>query len=60
MKHGEEFLEWFDEMIYEEMLAECDKTIKTYQEYDNERGMTLDASKYGMHNSYEASLPFKK
>lgn len=65
MKHGEEFLNWFDETIYgealkPEILPERDKTIKTYQEYDNERGMTLDASKYGVYNSYEASLLFER
>lgn len=65
MKHGEEFLKWFDETIYEEalkpeILPERDKTIKTYREYNDERGMMLDASKYGVHNSYEASLLFEK
>lgn len=65
MKHGEEFLKWFDETIYEEalkpeILPEIDKSVKTYFEYDNERGMTLDASKYGVHNSYEASLLFER
>lgn len=65
MKHGYEFLKWFDETIYEEalkpeILPERDKTAKTYQEYDNERGMTLDASKYGVYNSYDASLLFEK
>lgn len=65
MKHGEEFLKWFDENIYEEALTPIipvkrDKSVKLYQEYDNENGMTLDASKYGVHNSYEASLLFEK
>lgn len=65
MKHGREFLKWFDETIYEEalkpeILPERDKTIKTYREYNDERGMTLDASKYGVYNSYEASLLFEK
>lgn len=65
MKHGEEFLKWFDETIYEKALMpeiplKIDKAAKTYQEYDNERGMTLDASKYGVYNSYDASLLFEK
>lgn len=65
MKHGEEFLKWFDETIYKEalkpeILPEVDKTVKTYSEYDDERGMTLDASKYGVYNSYEASLLFER
>lgn len=65
IKHGEEFLKWFDENIYAEalkpeILPERDKTSKTYQEYDDERGIMIDASKYGVHNSYEASLLFEK
>lgn len=65
MKHGEEFLKWFDETIYEEalkpeILPERDKMAKTYREYDNERGITLDASKHGVHNSYDASLLFER
>ena len=65
MKHGEEFLKWFDENIYAEALTpvvfiEPDKNKKTYQEFDNESGMNVDASRYGVHNSYEASLLFEK
>lgn len=65
MKHGEEFLKWFDETIFEDALEpaiirELDITTKTYREYNNESGMTLDASKYGVQNSYEASLLFER
>ena len=65
MKHGEEFLKWFDANIYEDALEpvifeEKDKTIKTYEEYDNENGIMLDASKYGVKNIYEASLLFER
>lgn len=65
MKHGEQFLKWFDETIYgealkPELLMKQDKTAKTYREHNNETGMTLDASKYGVHNVYEASLLFEK
>lgn len=65
MKHGDEFLKWFDENIYAEALipvvfVEQDKNKKTYRESDNESGITVDASRYGVHNSYEASLLFEK
>ncbi len=63
-KHGEEFLKWFDEAIYEPALEpvlidenKLKKTTgnKTYTEGRMEGGgCTLDASKYGVSNIYEA------
>lgn len=65
MKHGEAFLKWFDETIYREALEPVifekrDNMAKMYQEYDDERGIMLDASKQGVYNVYEASLLFEK
>ena len=65
MKHGEEFLRWFDRNIYADALepvifVESDKSIKTYQEFDNDSGICVDASRYGVYNSYEASLLFER
>lgn len=65
MKHGEEFLKWFDKNIYADALepvifVEQDKNVKAYEEYDNESGIVADASRYGVQNSYDASLLFEK
>ncbi len=65
MKHGEEFLKWFDETIYKEavvpvVFGEKNRTGgKTYQEKEGE-SIILDASKRDVHNVYEASLLFEK
>ncbi|WP_271811987.1 glycosyltransferase family 2 protein [Clostridium beijerinckii] len=69
-KHGDEFLKWFDENIYEKAIIprEIDDKIneeilkrKTYVEGPIETGgQILDASRYGVTNVYEASLLFEK
>ncbi|WP_026888272.1 glycosyltransferase family 2 protein [Clostridium beijerinckii] len=69
-KHGDEFLKWFDESIYEKAIIPRkidDKRIeellkrKTYKEGITESGgEILDASKYGVTNVYEASLLFEE
>lgn len=69
-KHGEEFLKWFDENIYEKAVIprEIDNKkmeeflkMKKYKEGTTKAGeVTLDASKYGVTNVYEASLLFEK
>lgn len=69
MKHGDEFLKWFDETIYNKALIprqvdtlrlEELKKKKTYQEGKDENGsIILDASKYGVSNVYEAALLFE-
>ena len=68
--HGEEFLKWFDETIYQKAFIprEIDedklagiRQKKCYKEgTDSYGGQTLDASKYGVYNVYEASLLFEK
>lgn len=68
MKHGEAFLKWFDENIYEEALTPVlyeeeenpEKLKKTYQEINDGSQIVLDASKYDVHNIYEASLLFER
>lgn len=69
-KHGKEFLKWFDENIYnvimnpiliDENKVEEQFKRKKYKEGKNEfGGITLDASKYGVTNVYEAVKLFKK
>ena len=68
--HGDEFLKWFDETIYQKAFIprEIDedklagiRQKKCYKEgTDSYGGQTLDASKYGVYNVYEASLLFEK
>ena len=68
MQHGDEFLKWFDENIYEpglepryidEDAIEKQKQQNSYVEnYTPENGGTLDASKYGVTNIYEAVTLF--
>lgn len=64
-KHGEEFLKWFDETIYQEALRpvvfpEEETGRKMYQEEDTGEYRVVDASKYGVRNSYDASLLFER
>lgn len=64
MKHGDEFLEWFDETIYKDAMipvifVENTNTDRTYQEKEGDI-IVLDASKRDVHNVYEASLLFEK
>lgn len=64
-KHGDDFLKWFDETIYQKAMepvifSEEEFSEKTYQEVDNDEYRMLDASKYGVQNSYDASLLFEK
>ncbi|MBN7573056.1 hypothetical protein C1H57_00375 [Clostridium sp. 2-1] len=69
-KHGDEFLKWFDENIYEKAIMprkiddeKKDEVVKrkSYKEGPMENGgEVLDASKYGVTNVYEASLLFEK
>lgn len=64
MKHGEEFLKWFDENIYADALVpvvfnETDNNAKTYKEEEGDK-IVLDASRYGVHNIYEASQLFER
>lgn len=69
-KQGEEFLKWFDETIYEDALKpaiydekrlEEHRQKKTYIEEEDENGaITLDASKYGVKNIYDAAILFEK
>jgi glycosyltransferase involved in cell wall biosynthesis len=69
-KHGDEFLKWFDEFIYEKAIIprKIDNKVieehlkrKTYKEGTTESGgQILDASRYGVTNVYEASLLFEK
>lgn len=64
MKHGEEFLKWFDENIYKDALTpvifnETECKVKTYKEEEGDRIVT-DASKYGVYNVYEASKLFER
>lgn len=68
--HGEEFLKWFDETIYSKafILREIDEEKvakiqqkKCYKEgTDSYGGRTLDASKYDVHNVYDAALLFER
>lgn len=69
-KHGEEFLKWFDETIYHDLMqpkcidkkkAEQQKNQKAYQtgRLDN-GGVVLDASEYGVENIYDAVKLFEK
>ena len=65
MKHGDEFLKWYDGTIGKESLIpvkflESDKKEKTYQEQEDGDSIVLDASKRNVHNVYEASLLFEK
>lgn len=69
-KHGDEFLKWFDENIYEKAIIprkiddkKKEEAVKrkSYKEGPMENGgEVLDASKYGVTNVYEASLLFEK
>lgn len=68
--HGEEFLEWFNEAIYEPGLTPRvidEEKIKTnaakrkYSVGEAENGsLTLDASEYGVQNVYDAVQLFKR
>lgn len=64
MRHGEEFLKWFDENIYSQAFAPRKVEPKKHDEKmyktgtDAAGGQTLDASEYGVTNIYEASLLF--
>jgi hypothetical protein len=70
MQHGEEFLKWFDEAIYEpglaprvidEALVRALQSQRTYRCGTNAHGgVTLDASEYGVTNIYEAVKLFEK
>lgn len=64
MKHGEEFLKWFDETIYEDALTpvifnEPDNHARTYREEYGKK-IVLDASTRGVHNIYEATQLFEE
>lgn len=73
-KHGEEFLEWFDENIYKPMIEPKEfKTVKpdsseisgsikkTYKEgFGDDDSLTLDASKFGVCNINDAVELFEK
>lgn len=64
MQHGEDFLEWFDKVIYNPMLEpklideECIRKVeqrKTYTNHINaDGGITLDASEHGVENIHDA------
>nr|WP_305142392.1 glycosyltransferase family 2 protein [uncultured Acetatifactor sp.] len=63
MKHGEDFLKWFDETIYKDAMepvvfADAANTGRSYQE-EEEECIVLDASKRNVYNVYEASLLFE-
>lgn len=68
--HGDEFLQWFDEAIYnkvmeprliDEQQLERARKQKTYQEgHTAEGGSVVDASRYGVTNSYEAVRLFRE
>lgn len=67
MKHGNEFLKWFDEKIYKHALTPRvinqgkKSKEKTYNEGNTKYGgMVLDASKYKVKNIYEASCLFQQ
>ena len=68
MKHGEEFLKWFDETIYnvafETILSSDDMKKVTFNKFKEEKmengGIILDASKYDVHNVYEATKLFER
>lgn len=68
--HGDEFLKWFDDNIYynalkprfidEKKFAELHEK-KSYTEGEDSFGVrTFDASKYNVHNIYEAAKLFEK
>lgn len=69
-KHGDEFLKWFDENIYEKAITprkidnnRIEELLKrkTYKEGPTATGgEILDASKHGVTNVYEALLLFEK
>lgn len=68
--HGEEFLKWFDDTIYEPIIQptryeeeEIDRLQSTqaYAEGELESGgVVVDASRYGVENSYDAAKLFGK
>lgn len=68
--HGERFCNWFDEQIYrkvmeprviDEQAVSAQGKKKTYKEGKNTSGgRTVDASRYGVTNSYEAMKLFVK
>jgi len=69
MMHGEEFLEWFDNVIYERKLTPVwfdEEMEKKYQPTSYSVGVaedgmiTLDASEYGVSNIYEAVQLFSE
>lgn len=64
-KQGDDFLKWFDETIYQKAMesvifSEEESNERAYQEVDDDEFRMLDASKYGVQNSYDASLLFEK
>lgn len=68
--HGDDFLKWFDENIYHNAFSprriDEEKIVrlrdrKCYTEGTNQYGSrTLDASKYGVKNVYDAALLFER
>lgn len=68
--HGGDFLKWFDENIYDRAVRPCRinekksarlRDTKCYAEgTDQFGGRTLDASKYGVKNVYDAAVLFEK
>lgn len=68
--HGEEFLKWFDDTIYEPIIQptryeeekiDAMKETQTFIEGENVYGgIVVDASRYGVENVYEAAQLFGK
>ena len=65
MQHGDRFLKWFDENIYEPALVprviqedEDYQKIKYTEDFTIQNGGILDASKYGVNNIYDAARLF--
>lgn len=68
--HGEEFLKWFDDTIYEpiiqptryeeEKIEAMEKTQAFIEGENPYGGMIVDASRYGVENVYEAAQLFGK
>ncbi len=66
--HGEEFLKWFDDTIYEPIIQptryeeekiDAIEKMQAYQEGQTQYGgLVVDASKYGVKNIYEAAQLF--
>lgn len=68
--HGDEFLKWFDDAIYEPIIQptryeeekiDAIEQVQSYQEGQNQYGgIIVDASKYGVENIYDAAQLFRK